>query len=73
MNNGSKRFAALFVGTLRFVRTPGIRVPLPIARPMCRRSGRDLTLMLPQAFQPEPILYLPLPADLSAAPGKNED
>ncbi|CAG9250176.1 Prophage tail gpP-like protein [Burkholderia diffusa] len=30
-------------------------------------TGCDLTLMLPQAFQPEPILYLPLPADAAAA------
>jgi prophage tail gpP-like protein len=33
-------------------------------------SGCDLILMLPQAFQPEPILYLPLAADAAAAMGQ---
>ncbi|CAG9248584.1 Mu-like prophage tail protein gpP [Burkholderia diffusa] len=33
-------------------------------------TGCDLTLMPPQAFQPEPILYLPLPADAAAALGQ---
>jgi prophage tail gpP-like protein len=32
-------------------------------------SACDLTLMLPQAFQPEPVLYMPLPQDVSAALG----
>lgn len=34
-------------------------------------SACDLTLMLPQAFQPEPVLYMPLPQDVSAALGMN--
>ncbi|WP_233869708.1 phage baseplate assembly protein [Paraburkholderia adhaesiva] len=37
----------------------------------CRRDSSgtacDLTLMPPQAFQPEPVLYLPLPQDATAA------
>jgi prophage tail gpP-like protein len=32
-------------------------------------TGCEITLMPPQAFQPEPILYLPLPADVAAALG----
>ncbi|WP_434115852.1 phage baseplate assembly protein [Paraburkholderia caffeinilytica] len=32
-------------------------------------SGCDITLMLPQAFQPEPILYMPLAQDAAAALG----
>ncbi|WP_233854178.1 phage baseplate assembly protein [Paraburkholderia sp. HD33-4] len=32
-------------------------------------SGCDLILMLPQAFQPEPILYIPVPQDVAAALG----
>lgn len=32
-------------------------------------TGCDLTLMPPQGFQPEPILYLPAPADALAALG----
>ncbi|WP_233872522.1 phage baseplate assembly protein [Paraburkholderia adhaesiva] len=32
-------------------------------------TGCDITLMPPQAFQPEPILYMPLPQDAAAALG----
>jgi len=32
-------------------------------------TGCDVTLMPPQAFQPEPILYMPLPQDAAAALG----
>jgi hypothetical protein len=61
--------AALSLPQLKLVDGQKLTIGEVTCRRDMNRTGCDLTLMPPEAFQPEPILYMPLPQDAAAAVG----